>query len=68
MDRQEEQIAHELKNYHAGQSAQDCTLAIHAKICQFATHRQIEPHFYDPIDLLMWTTTPPVNPSSLSTR
>jgi hypothetical protein len=38
VDRQEEQIAHELKNYHAGQSAQDCSLAIHAKICQFATH------------------------------
>src|ERR1700730_16408557 len=27
MDRQEEQIAYELKNCHAGQSAQDCTLA-----------------------------------------
>jgi hypothetical protein len=40
MDRQEEQIAHEFENYHAGQSAQDCTIAaIHAKICQFATHR-----------------------------
>jgi hypothetical protein len=39
MDRQEEQIAYELKNCHAGQSAQDCTLAaIHAKIYQFATH------------------------------
>jgi hypothetical protein len=38
MDRQEEQIAHELEIIMP-QSAQDCTTAaIHAKICQFATH------------------------------
>jgi hypothetical protein len=37
MDRQKEQIA---QNYHAGQSAQDCTIAaIRVKIYQFATHR-----------------------------